>query len=161
MRGVNKLEKKELVKLVLGKWKADIVCLTETKMKKINLDCIRLIGGSRWTEWIEMEAQGNSGGIVIFWDKRRWKCLEHIKGQHSVTILLEEEKSGYQYAFTGVYGPCDRKERKGLWKELAAINGIMAQLWAVGGDFNVIRFEEEKRGRAKNTRAMRVLKIYS
>lgn len=78
-------------------------------------------------------------------------------GQHLATILLKEENSRHQHAFTRVYGPCDRKERKGLWKELAAINGIMSQPWAVGGDFNVLRFEEEKRGRAKNTTAMREL----
>lgn len=69
--------------------------------------------------------------------------------------MLEEGKSGLQYAFTVVYGPCNRKERKRLWKERAAVGGIIEQPWAIGGGFNVIRFEEEKTGRARNTRAMR------
>lgn len=32
---------------------------------------IRQIGGSRWIEWAELEAQGSSGGILVYWDKRR------------------------------------------------------------------------------------------
>lgn len=69
-------------------------------------------------------------------------------------MALEEINSGKQLAFTGVDGPCDRKVRKALWKELAAINGIISQPWSVGGDFNVIRFAYEKLGEARNSRAI-------
>lgn len=64
--------------LLLRRWNADIVCLSETKMKGLNQNDIVQVGGSRWTEWIELEAQGNSGGIVVYWDKRRWNCKENI-----------------------------------------------------------------------------------
>lgn len=76
-------------------------------------------------------------------------------GQHSLTTLMEEENTGSQVTFTGVYAPCDRKRRKELWKELAAISSLISQPWAIGRDFNVIRYEEEKNGNARNTRAMR------
>lgn len=60
-----------MVYLLLKKWNADIVCLVETKMKHVDGTCIRQIGGSRWSDWVELEAQGRSGGILIYWDKRR------------------------------------------------------------------------------------------
>lgn len=105
-------EKRRMVDLLLRKWNSNIVCLTETKMNVIDLPCIKRVGGSRWTDWAELEAQGSSGGILVYWDKRRWQCMDKLVGQHSVTVILEEGSSGLQYAFTGVYGPCDRKERK-------------------------------------------------
>lgn len=55
----------------------------------------------------------------------------------------------------GVYGPCDRKRRRELWKELGAVAGLEDWPWVVGGDFNITRFEDKRAGRAKNTMAMR------
>lgn len=66
-------------------------------MKEVDLPCIIQVGGSRCSDWVELEAQGNSGRILIFWDKRRWICLDNHLGQHSVTIVLEEVNDGFQY----------------------------------------------------------------
>lgn len=62
MRGINGKEKRRLVNLL---------CLTETKLHQMDQLRIRQIGGSRWIEWAELEAQGSSGGILVYWDKRR------------------------------------------------------------------------------------------
>lgn len=65
--------------------------------------------------------------------------MDKLVGQH-VTVILEEGSSGLHYAFTGVYGPCDRKERKNLWKELAEVHKTITKPLATGDDFNVITF---------------------
>lgn len=78
-----------------------------------------------------------------------------IVGQHSVTTFMEEENTGFDCTFTGVYAPCDRKIRRSLWKEMGAIYGLISQPWVIVGDFNVVRFEAEKEGNARSTRAMR------
>lgn len=80
-----------------------------------------------------------------------------IKTNSQLQYLWRTFNTGQQFAFTGVYGPCNRKLRRTLWKELASINGIILQPWAVGGDFNVIRFAEEKPGAARNTKSIREL----
>lgn len=104
---------------------------------------------------MELGAQGRSGGILVYWDKRRWSCSDKHIGQHSITVFLKEENTDFQCAFTGVYGPCDRKTRRILWKEMGAVSGLVSMPWVIGGDFNVVRFEDEKMGRARNTRAMK------
>lgn len=85
-------------------------------------------------------AQGNSRGIVVYWDIRRCSCRDKYVGQHFVTMFLKEENSGFQCTFAGIYAPCDRKLRIGLWKELAAIYGLTShsQPWVISGDFNVL-----------------------
>lgn len=97
--------------------------------------------------------------IVVYYDKRRWSCRDKYVGQHSVTIFLEEVNFASQCTFTGIYASCDRKLRRELWKELAAVYGLNSQPWVIGGDFNVIRFEDEKKGNARNTRVMRDFSI--
>nr|XP_009627966.1 farnesylcysteine lyase-like [Nicotiana tomentosiformis] len=78
-------------------------------MSGLRQDDIMQVGGSRWSECVELEAQGNSGGIVVYWGKRRWSCMDKYVGHHSITTFLQEENSGFQCTFTGVYAPCDRK----------------------------------------------------
>ena len=43
-----------------------------------------------------------------------------------------------------MYGPTSREEREILWEILGAIRGLWEEPWCLGGDFNVIRFPEER-----------------
>lgn len=49
-------------------------------------------------------------------------------------MFLAEENIGFQFAFTGVYGPCNRKARRTVWKEMGAVIGVISQPWVSGGD---------------------------
>lgn len=121
---MNDSGKRKLIDLLLRRWNADVVCLFETKMSGLRQDDIMQVGGSRWSECVELEAQGNSGGIVVYWGKRRWSCMDKYVGHHSITTFLQEENSGFQCTFTGVYAPCDRKVRRvgcNLWFDLTTL----------------------------------------
>lgn len=60
-----------MIDLLLRKWNVDVVCLTKTKIKVIDLPCIKQVGCSRWTNWVELKAQGSNGGILVYWDNRK------------------------------------------------------------------------------------------
>ncbi|KAH0712012.1 hypothetical protein KY289_007971 [Solanum tuberosum] len=47
---------------------------------------------------------------------------------------------------TTVYARCDSLERLELWEELELVAEDNTLSWLVGGDFNVILNDEEKRG---------------
>lgn len=89
-----------MVNLVLRKWNTDMVCLRETKMKEVDHSCVKQVGGTRLSEWVELGAQGSSGGVLIFWDKKRWNCLDDHQGQHSIAVSLEDINTGQQFGFT-------------------------------------------------------------
>lgn len=48
------------------------------------------------------------------------------------------------WIFTRVYGPSLSDKRKGFWEELGAIKGLWSDSWCVVGDFNMIRFPNER-----------------
>uniref|UniRef100_M1BXS4 Endonuclease/exonuclease/phosphatase domain-containing protein n=1 Tax=Solanum tuberosum TaxID=4113 RepID=M1BXS4_SOLTU len=65
VRGLNDQGKKRIVKSHLLDWKADIVCLQETKLEGNCQDHIKQIGGGRWTRFVCLEASGTRGGIIM------------------------------------------------------------------------------------------------
>lgn len=58
-----------------------------------------------------MDAQGSSGGIIVFWDKR-WNCKEELFGLHSVTVFLKESNIGFSCIFPEFMGHVTGKEER-------------------------------------------------
>ena len=65
-----------------------------------------------------MEAEGTAGGILVFWDKRKLEVMEVELGLFSVTSIFKNMEDGFQWAFTGVYGPMERNKSELFWEEL-------------------------------------------
>lgn len=63
VRGLNAKEKRMIVKSLLQEWKADVVCLQETKLKEVSKKSIKDLWGGRSVEWIHLDAIGAAGGF--------------------------------------------------------------------------------------------------
>lgn len=61
VRGLNAREKRVVVKSLLNEWKADVVCLQETKFSVASREKVKEIWGSRWVKWIHLDACGTEG----------------------------------------------------------------------------------------------------
>ncbi|RVW17084.1 hypothetical protein CK203_076009 [Vitis vinifera] len=105
---------------------------------------VRSIGSGRFLDWGAMGAQGSAGGILVCWDKRSLELLELEVGFYSISCKLKTVENDVVWVFTGVYGPCNRKERELLWEELGAIRGIWDEPWCIGGDFNVTLSQRDR-----------------
>ncbi|RVW88360.1 LINE-1 reverse transcriptase-like [Vitis vinifera] len=102
-----------------------------------------------------MGAQGSAGGILVCWDKRSLELLEMEVGNFSISCRLKNVENEVVWIFTGVYGPCNRKEREMLWEELGAIRGIWDEPWCIGGDFNVTLSQRDRSRQGSLNGAMR------
>ena len=54
-----------------------------------------------------------------------------------------------------VYGPTLKRYREIFWEELGGIRGLWADLWCIGGDFNVIKFPSEHTREGRMSASMR------
>lgn len=144
INGLNGRKKRSTLVSLVRKWKADILCLQETKMEVIPKSLLHQIWGSRWVDWVELKTCGTSGGIIIIWDKRMWNCIDSHQGNYTITCMLESLQEDFRWCFTGLYGPHTNSEGEELWQELGAIRGIWSEQWVIGGDFNVCRFRERE-----------------
>jgi len=115
---------------------------------------VKEIWGSRWADYVQLEASGTRGGIVIMWDKRRWDGEVSSVGEFSVSVCFSGKNLDFKWHLTGVYAPNDRAEREETWWELGAARGLFTGPWVLCGDFNAVRYPSEKYNCNRINRAM-------
>ena len=112
VRGVNDPEKRKVIKNFLRSYKADVVCLQETKIQEMSIDLVRSLGVGRQLNWKAMNAEGSAGGILVFWDNSRISMVDSVVGSFSVSCVFKMPEDGFQWAFTRVYGPIENSNRE-------------------------------------------------
>ena len=80
VRGANFGAKRKVIKAFVKMQRVDVVCLQETKLKEVSNRMIRDLGVGRFLEWVAINAEGASGGFLIFWDTRVIQLLEKEEG---------------------------------------------------------------------------------
>jgi exonuclease III len=74
--GLNEINKRLRIRGLLREWKADIVCLVETKMAAISREVVWSLWDCHYVDWCYMGASGASCGILLMWDRR---VVEKVK----------------------------------------------------------------------------------
>ncbi|KAG5632605.1 hypothetical protein H5410_004322 [Solanum commersonii] len=64
-RGLNNRDKRSIVQSMMVDWKADIICLQETKLEGDIYDIIKQIWGGRWIKFAQLEASSTRRGILM------------------------------------------------------------------------------------------------
>ena len=101
----------------------------------------RSLGSGRFLDW---DASGSVGGILICWDKRSLEILDWEEGQFSISCRFRNVEDGVVWVLTGVYDPFTKEERECLCEEIGVIRGIWEEPWCLGGDCNIILFQKGK-----------------
>jgi hypothetical protein len=155
VRGLNDGAKRTRVCNLLQLWKADVVCLQETKLTAITQSLVRSLWRCRYVDWINLDSVGASGGIILMWDKRVVERTDEAVGRFSLSVRFREIASGFEWAYSGVYGPIRAVDRNLMWEELAGIASWWEVPWCVGGDFNIVRYPSERVGSTTLSHSMR------
>ncbi|RVW15175.1 LINE-1 reverse transcriptase-like [Vitis vinifera] len=131
------------------------MCIQETKIQEMSEGIVRSLGTGRFLDWRALNAEGATGGILICWDKRVLDILDWEEGHFTLSCRFKTIEDGVTWVFTGVYGPFTKMEREGMWEELGAVRGLWDDPWCLGGDFNIILFQQERSSQRRITSAMR------
>ena len=143
VRGLNDRVKMSRICNLLYLWKADVVCLQETKLMAVTQGLIRSLWRCRYVDWLSLDSVRAFGGIILMWDKRVVDRVDVAIGNFSVSCRFREVATGFEWAFSGVYGPNRAADRSLMWEELAGIASWWEVPWCVGGDFNIVRYPSE------------------
>ncbi|KAG6645351.1 hypothetical protein CIPAW_08G116600 [Carya illinoinensis] len=146
VRGLNDPNKRLKVKNLLRDWKADIICLQETKLKFIDRYIIRSLWNCPYAGWTTIVSKGASGCILLMWDKRVVNFMEDYVGEFSLACSFSNVDDDFVWGFAGVYGPNDDSSKKLLWDELAGLCSWWDIPWCIRGDFNITWFPSEQSG---------------
>ena len=94
VRGVNDSSKRKLIKAIMRKQRADLLCFQETKMQVMSEGVVRSLGSGRFLEWRALDAIGSTGGILVCWDKRSLEILDWEVGQFSISCKFRNVDDG-------------------------------------------------------------------
>ncbi|KAL6323907.1 hypothetical protein AAG906_005904 [Vitis piasezkii] len=153
--GANDRDKRRIIKSVIKSQRVDVVCVQETKIKEMTMGLVRSLGVGRNIEWRAVNSRGAAGGILVFWDNRLVELVGWEEGVFSISCRFKNCVDGVVWVFTGVYGPVCSGDREEFWEELGSVKGLWSDPWCVGGDFNLVRFPEERSRGGGLTASMR------
>ncbi|XP_039046690.1 uncharacterized protein LOC120186944 [Hibiscus syriacus] len=140
VRGINNPLKKFKVLRRLVTLEADVVCLLETRIRRINAGKFISVFSNDWN-MVENYESIDGGRIWVLW-KKQWSFTVFRVSDQSLTI--GGSVNSHRTLITAVYGSNSRTSRRGLWDQLKYMESeVGSSLWVVGGDFNVILRAEE------------------
>lgn len=151
IRGLVSRVKKEELHSLIRKHQIDICCIQETKMENLTeLNC-REIWGSNNVGWAHRESVGRAGGIAILWNSNSFVCSSSWDMDGAVIINGMWGAERVDCCFISVYAPCRLDERIELWDRLKLIiQQNSSSCLCLVGDFNSIRFPDERVSRSGN-----------
>ncbi|XP_023729184.1 uncharacterized protein LOC111876849 [Lactuca sativa] len=147
IRGIGGEVKREWIKNSRIQHHSVFVGLQETKSYEVKGGLDKFIWGPGNFQSEVVDPMGLFGGIVSLWDPSIFCAVESIKGVGFLCIKGVWLKSKKTVCFVNVYAPQDLNEKKLLWNKLFdLINSDSNVCWTVFGDFNAVRFPEERLG---------------
>ena len=155
VRGADAPNKRKVIKNFLRSYRADLVCLQETKVQEMTIDLVRNLGVGHHLNWKALHAEGSAGGILLLWDNSRISLVDSVVGSFFVSCLFRMPEDGFQWVFSGVYGPVENSVRESFWEELGSIKGLWDCPWCIGGDFNEVLFPNERSRGGRLSNSMR------
>ncbi|RVW80668.1 Transposon TX1 uncharacterized 149 kDa protein [Vitis vinifera] len=110
-----------------------------------------------WTVSYKKAKMGSSTGFSRGASGSGWvvELVGWEKGVFSISCRFKNCVDGVVWVFTGVYGPVCSGDREEFWEELGSVKGLWSDPWCVGGDFNLVRFPEERSRGGGLTASMR------
>uniref|UniRef100_A0A803PSL9 DUF4283 domain-containing protein n=1 Tax=Cannabis sativa TaxID=3483 RepID=A0A803PSL9_CANSA len=91
-----------------------------------------------------VEANGRSGGLVLFWKNEEEVNVDSFFTNH-IDSLIQFEGYG-KFRFTGLYGEPNRSLRRNTWQLLWTLYARSKEAWCIMGYFNNVLHNSEKIG---------------
>lgn len=156
-RGARKKTTGNYLRHLVTDHEVEFIGLVETKVEIFSrLDIDKLVG--RHWEFIQQPANGKSGGILLLW-KSNSMSFSVLSQMEQCIIGLLTNSNGASWGIATVYGHKDPYQRRLLWN-LIEVHITAATPWVVGGDFNCILSQDEKKGGKPFSNSRGALEFY-
>ncbi|XP_021985624.1 uncharacterized protein LOC110881777 [Helianthus annuus] len=145
IRGIGGDTKPGWIRSLKIKFGIDFLVLQETKKGDVSVAELARYWGNNNFGMESVNPSGHSGGLICLWNNSvfnqtgvsKERNFLHIRGS-----LVGVDKA---VKILNIYAPQGIPAKKDLWEDLAALISVNDGLWVVIGDFNAVRFPEEKR----------------
>ncbi|XVF49156.1 hypothetical protein PTKIN_Ptkin03bG0245900 [Pterospermum kingtungense] len=154
IRGLGCAEKRRAVRRLFSNEKFDAFLIQESKIKKVSHRLVRWLWGNEDVSCEFMLADGNAGGLIACWRNNFFFLESKIVDRRFILLIGVFKEKNFRCGMGTVYAPNDEGERSRFFEELSVVLRNAGCPWVLGGDFNIVRSEEEKIGLGYNVGAM-------
>ncbi|GJY66889.1 RNA-directed DNA polymerase, eukaryota [Tanacetum coccineum] len=144
--GLGGSSKHNWIKELVSKYRPAFFGIQETKLESVSQAIIRNLWPGIEGDFVASNSLGALGGILTMWDSNVFsKEIEFIDRNFIGVIGLWTKMQG-KVGILNVYAPQDSHLKEVLWSHIEDLLGNFNASWIVFGDFNVVRFQEERSG---------------
>jgi exonuclease III len=143
-RGVSKRGIATKVRDLYTEYKADFVGLQETMKNRYSDKFFRLIDPHQGFSWHWLSSIGRSGGILCGIRKEKFDIDNVEKKEFLLKVEVFDKNLRKNISLVMVYGPAHEDRRDVFLAELAETCAKIKNPTLIGGDFNILRFSNEK-----------------
>ncbi|KAL8498771.1 hypothetical protein ACS0TY_021917 [Phlomoides rotata] len=141
--------KRREVREMVSKLRIEICCLKETKMEEVNKSVCKSFWGNSLFDWAWLGSVGNSGGVLTIWNSDLFQKISSWSITGMLVVNDRWVEDGSDCTIVNIYALNSVAQRSELWEILRSlVRQIGTASLCIIGDFNMIREESERVGRA-------------
>jgi exonuclease III len=144
VRGLGKPARRNQVRNYILQEGADLVGLQETMKQDFTDKVLEELSGGLYFKWVWLAARGRSGGILMGVKVDTLELESHSVGDYTVLMTIRNKLNNFRWEVVTVYGPAQHDYSLDFLLELDTICSRGGLPKVLGGDFNLIRNEEDK-----------------
>ncbi|GJU55413.1 retrovirus-related pol polyprotein from transposon TNT 1-94 [Tanacetum coccineum] len=133
----------------LRSWLVNIIAffgIQETQLESVSQAIIRNLWPGNEGDFVASGSLGASGGILTMWDLNVFSKEIEFIDRNFVGVIGSWTKMQGKVGILNVYAPQDSYLKEVLWSHIEDLLGNFNASWVVFGDFNLVRFQEERSG---------------
>ncbi|XP_071741927.1 uncharacterized protein [Rutidosis leptorrhynchoides] len=123
--------------------KPGIAVFQETRCRHLEDSWVEALWGMSEFVFIQKEAVGNSGGMLIIWDTKSFVVDSAAGNEFYLAIRGKWFGTNNEVIIVNVYGPHNDCAKKKMWEALDNLMGNFDVGWVLCGDFNEVREESD------------------
>ncbi|XP_022015351.1 uncharacterized protein LOC110915009 [Helianthus annuus] len=145
IRGIRGSNKSGWVKSMVSTHGISFLSLQESKCSSISRSDLAFLWVKKDFGMDFVESVGLSRGLICICDDKLFRQTGGSKDRHYLHVRGSLLGCGEVVNILNVYAPQGVSAKQSLWGELKSIIDLNDGLWVVAGDFNAVRFREERR----------------
>ena len=150
--GLGDTAKHVMIQETVREQKIDFVAILETGRSNFTAPFLKQLAGGMDYSWYCLPPHGRSGGILAGFDNMSFCIQNVVTGDYCVKFQIKTKSDGFLWSFVVVYGAAQEVQKPEFLAELVRICENETLPLLVGGDFNIIRRQEEKNNANFNAR---------
>jgi exonuclease III len=112
VRGLNSIEKCNVIRSKIEESSCSIYCIQETKSQHLDPSDIRKFAPKRFNKFAHFPSDGASGGLLIGWNGSIFIGEVIFSSKYALTVSLTAQHNAEKWKITTVYGPCHGRQAR-------------------------------------------------